>query len=85
MRAVKDDIIVKKIFKDKEGSILIPDTAKDGSGEFYGDVVSVGPENTTGVKEGDKVLFTRHEGFEISSKGEKFYRLRQLWVLAVVA
>lgn len=66
IRAVNDDVIVKAEYDEKSGLIYIPDQAKIESGEFYGEVISIGPEYPfrNEIKVGDRVVFTRHEGME---------------------
>lgn len=84
-KAVNDDVIVKLIHeKESTHGIIIPDQAKAADADFYGIVVSVGPENKEGLKKGQKVLFMRHEGFVLSEDGEEYHRLRREWVLAVL-
>lgn len=84
-RAVNDDVIVKLIHeKESAHGIIIPDQAKANDAEFHGLVVSVGPENKEGLKKGQKVLFMRHEGIQISEDGETYHRLRREWILAIL-
>lgn len=83
IQAVNDDIIVRPVFKEGIGAILLPDQAKPQEGEFYGTVVSVGPLFQEEIKPGQKVLFTRHEGFKLEAE-ETLLRLRPSWVLGVL-
>ena len=89
VNAVNDDVIVTLEFKEQSsGGIYLADQAKSADGEFYGIVVSVGPDYKENVKPGDKILFTRDgqtpEGLLIESDGQKYWRLRAQWVMAVV-
>lgn len=84
IKAVNDDIIVTPVFKEGIGAILLPDQIKPQEGEFYGIVESVGPEFPEEIKQGQKILFIRHEGFNVDDNGQKKIRLRKEWVLGVV-
>lgn len=85
-KAVNDDVIVKLIHeKESFHGIIIPDMAKAEDAQYYGLVVSVGPENKFGLKKNQKILFTRKEGFEIREDEEVFLRLRREWILAVLS
>jgi len=74
----------------KKGSIIIPDTAKEKPQE--GEVVAVGKGrlNDKGdriepeVKTGDKVLFRKYSGTEISIENEKFLILQENEILATI-
>lgn len=84
-RAVNDDVIVRLVHeKESYHGIIIPDQAKADEAQYYGVVVSVGPESTYGLQENQKILFTRKEGFEIREGEEVFLRLRREWILAVL-
>ena len=85
IRAVNDDVIVTIEYEDQSsGGIILPDGGKVYEGEFYGTVVSVGPGYKYGLNRGDKVMFIRHEGFEMEKDGARYLRLRKEWVLARV-
>jgi len=74
----------------KKGGIIIPDTAKEKPQE--GKVVEVGPGRTTEdgkkvnleVKKGDKVLYGKYSGTEITLDGDEFLIMRESDILAVV-
>ena len=77
-------VIVRVEYKKKQGSIIIPDGAKRDSGEYWGVVMSVGPEYPDKtLKEGDKVIFDRNEGYKIKPYygdwKEEFYAVKQRW------
>jgi co-chaperonin GroES (HSP10) len=76
LQAVGDQVIVRQFYHEKEGSIYIPDTAKKYNAAFYGEVISVGPESKEDIKVGDKIAWTRHEGFEIEHDGIVYLALR---------
>jgi len=74
----------------KKGGIIIPDTAKEKPQQ--GEVMEVGPGRTTEdgkrvtleVKKGDKVLYGRYSGTEITLNGSEYLILREADVLAIV-
>jgi chaperonin GroES len=74
----------------KKGGIIIPDTAKEKPQE--GEVVAVGKGrlNSKGeriapeVKAGDKVLFRKYSGTEISLDDEKYLILQENEILATI-
>ncbi len=72
-----------------KGGIILPDTAKEEKSE--GKVIAVGPGKTlesgkvqpVEVKKGDRVLFGKWGGDDISVEGKKHKILRESDVLAV--
>ena len=74
----------------KKGNIIIPDTAKEKPQE--GEVVAVGKgrRNEKGdriepeVKKGDKVLFRKYSGTEISVAEEQYLILQENEILATI-
>ena len=74
----------------KKGGIIIPDTAKEKPQE--GEVVAVGKGRRTEkgervaleVKAGDKVLFRKYSGTEISIENEKYLILQENEILATI-
>jgi chaperonin GroES len=92
VRPLHDRILVKRIESEAKtkGGIIIPDTAKEKPQE--GQVIAVGPGrvNDEGkvtpldVKKGDKVLFGKYSGSEITLDGEEHLIIREDDVLAVL-
>ena len=71
------------------GGLYIPDTAKEKPQQ--GEVVAVGPGRfekdkrvPMDVKVGDKVLYGKYSGTEVTIDGEQFLILRESDVLAVI-
>jgi chaperonin GroES len=65
--------------------IIIPDSAKEKPQN--GTVIAVGPgtkDVTMGVKVGDKVLYGKYAGTELSLDGKDYLIMRQSDILAVV-
>ena len=87
------DRVVVKALEESEtmrGGLYIPDTAKEKpqQGEI---VVAVGPGRTEDgtkvameVKVGDKVLYGKYSGTEVTIEGETYLILRESDVLAVI-
>ena len=92
LKPLGDRIVVKALDaqeKTKSGLVL-PDTAKEKPQE--GKVIAIGPgrlldEGTVKsleVKNGDRVLYGKYSGTEVSIEGEDYLILREDDVLAVV-
>ena len=87
------DRIVVKPLEDTEtmrGGLYIPDTAKEKPQQ--GEVIAVGPGKITDdgkriapeVKEGDRVLYGKYSGTEVTVTDEQYLILRESDVLAIV-
>jgi len=92
VRPLHDRIIVKRIEEgeQKVGGIIIPDTAKEKPQQ--GEIIAVGPgrfEKDVRVpmelKVGDKVLYGKYSGTEVTIDGEQLLILRESDVLAVIS
>ena len=92
VRPLRDRLLVRRV-EEKEtarGGIVIPDTAKEKPME--GEVLAVGNgkllENGTkvalDVKAGDRVLFGKYSGTEITVDGEDVLIVREDEVLAIM-
>lgn len=90
---LNDRILVKRIEAEevKQGTIIIPDTAKEKPQE--GEVVAVGKgrllENgqrqPLEVKKGDKVLFGKYAGTDVTIGGEEYLIMREDDVLGIIS
>ena len=86
------DRVVVRALEDTEqmrGGLFIPDTAKEKPQQ--GEIIAVGPgryEKNTRVpmelKTGDRVLYGKYSGSEVTIDGEQFLILRESDVLAVI-
>jgi len=93
IRPLHDRVLVKRIEEEAKtkGGIIIPDTAKEKPQE--GRVVAVGSgkvlEDGTvrplDVKAGDRILFGKYSGSEITLDGDEHIILREEDVLAVLS
>ena len=92
LKPLHDRIVIKQLeAQDKTKSgLVLPDSAKEKPQE--GKVVAVGPgrlsdEGTVkalDVKAGDRVLYGKYSGTEVSIGGDEYVILREEDVLAVV-
>jgi chaperonin GroES len=86
------DRVVVKALEDTEqmrGGLFIPDTAKEKPQQ--GEIIAVGPGRyeknvrvPMEVKVGDKVLYGKYSGTEVTINSEQYLILRESDVLAVV-
>ncbi len=88
-----DRVIIKPSEAEEKtkGGIILPDTAKEKPIE--GTVVATGPGKSTddgklvkiGIKVGDKVLYGKYSGTEITVEGEEYLIMRESDVFAIVS
>jgi chaperonin GroES len=87
-----DRVVVKAMEEAEQmrGGLYIPDTAKEKPQQ--GEVIAVGPGRTEDgkrvpmeVKAGDKVLYGKYSGTEVTIDGDQFLILRESDILAVVS
>jgi chaperonin GroES len=91
IRPLQDRIIVKRIDEEEttKGGIIIPDTAKEKPQEAKviavgkGKVKEDGTVQPLDVKKGDRVLFSKYSGTEITIEGEEHLIIREDDVLGV--
>ncbi len=93
IRPLRDRIIVKRIEEEEAtaGGIIVPDTAKEKPQE--GKVVAVGKGlirddgklQKLDVKKGDRVLFGKFAGTEVTLDGEEHLIISEDDVLGIVA
>jgi chaperonin GroES len=92
IRPLQDRIVLTRVEEETQtaGGIIIPDTAKEQSQE--GDVVATGKGKVRedgkvtplDVKKGDRVLFGKYAGNDVTIDGEDYVILREDDVLAVM-
>ena len=92
IRPLQDRVIVKRVEEEEKtkGGIILPDTAKEkpqeaeviavGKGKVSDEGKTIVPE----VKAGDKVLFGKYSGTEISVDGKEYLILKEEDILAIV-
>ena len=92
LRPLADRVIVKPMETEEitKGGIIVPDTAKEKPIE--GTIVAVGPGKVTEdgklfkleVKEGDKVLYGKYSGTEVTVEGEVYLIMRESDIFAII-
>jgi len=92
IRPLEDRIILKPMEAEQKtaGGIIIPDNAKEKPQK--GEVVAIGPGKVSDkgqkieltLKKGDKVLYGKYSGTEVSVDGTDYLILRESDVLAVL-
>ena len=95
LRPLHDKVVIKKVEADEktEGGIIIPDTAASAEGKPQeGEVIAVGKGRLLqdgeilplDVKKGDKVMFGKYGGTEITIDGAEHVILSEAEILAVI-
>ena len=92
VRPLADRVMVKALEQGevKKGGIIIPDTAKEKPQE--GEIIEVGSGRITEegkkialeVKKGDRVLYGKYSGTEVSLNGSEYLIMREADILAIV-
>jgi chaperonin GroES len=92
IQPLSDRLVVKALEETEEmrGGLYIPDTAKEKPQQ--GTVIAVGPGRVTDegnklpmeVKEGDKILYGKYSGTEVTVDGDEVLIIRESDVLAIV-
>ncbi len=92
IKPLHDRVIVRRIEEGEQvrGGIIIPDTAKEkpqegqviaaGEGKYKNDGTRQAPD----VKAGDRVLFGKYSGSEISLDGEELLIMREDEILGII-
>ena len=91
-RPLHDRVLVKRLDKDEKspGGIIIPDTAKEKPSE--GKVVAVGSGTKSedgkvtalDVKKGDKILFGKWSGTEVTVDGDDLIIMKESDILGII-
>jgi chaperonin GroES len=92
IRPLQDRVIVKRVAEEgkTKGGIIIPDTAKEKPIEGKviavgnGKVLEGGKVRSLDVKAGDRILFTKYAGTEVTLDGEEHLVIREEDILGVV-
>jgi len=92
IKPLADRVVVKPLeeVEVKKGSIIIPDTAKERP--MQGEVIEVGPGKVEDgkkipmeVKKGDKVLYGKYSGTEVTIDNGEYLIMRESDILAIVS
>ena len=92
LKPLADRVIVKpsKAEEMTKGGIIVPDTAKEKP--VWGEVIAAGPGRTSDegkiivpeVKVGDKVLYGKYSGTEVTVDGEDLLIMRESDIFAIM-
>jgi len=92
LKPLADRVVIKPAPAEAKtkGGIILPDTAKEKP--VIGEVVAVGPGKVTDdgkkivpeVKVGDKVLYGKYSGTEVTVEGEEYLIMREADIFAIV-
>jgi chaperonin GroES len=92
IKPLADRVLVRALDEGevKRGGIIIPDTAKEKPQE--GEVIAVGPGRLSDkgeriapeVKKGDRILFGKYSGTEVTVSGDSLLIMRENDILAVL-
>jgi chaperonin GroES len=92
VKPLADRVLIKPMEASemKKGGIIIPDTAKEKPQE--GEIMEVGPGRVTEdgkkipmeVKKGDKVLYGKYSGTEVTIDNVEYLIMRESDILAVI-
>ncbi len=92
-RPLHDRVVVKRLAEAEKtkGGIIIPDTAKEKPME--GEIVAVGPGGRDeqgklvplDVKEGDRVLFGKWSGTEVTIDGQELLIMKETDIMGILS
>ena len=92
LKPLADRVVIKASPADEitKGGIIVPDTAKEKP--VMGEVVAVGPGKVADdgktiapeVKVGDKVLYGKYSGTEVTIEGDEYLIMREADLFAIV-
>jgi chaperonin GroES len=92
VKPLSDRVVVKPLEESESmrGGLYIPDTAKEKPSQ--GEVVAVGPGKVSDegarlemdVKVGDRVLYGKYSGTDVTLDGQEYLILRESDILAVI-
>jgi chaperonin GroES len=93
VKPLADRVVVKPLDDSEQmrGGLYIPDTAKEKPSQ--GEIFAVGPGKLSDegtrleldVKVGDKVLYGKYSGTDVTLDGEEYLILRESDILAIVS
>jgi chaperonin GroES len=92
MKPLADRVVIKPAPAEEKtkGGIILPDTAKEKP--VIGEIVAVGPGKISDdgkkipmeVKVGDKVLYGKYSGTEVTVEGDEYLIMREADIFAIV-
>ena len=92
-RPLHDRVLVQRIDEDEKtaGGIIIPDTAKEKPSEWKVVAVGSGTKSDDGsvtaldVKSGDKILFGKWSGTEVTVDGKELLIMKESDILGIIS
>lgn len=92
LKPLADRVVVKPSQAEEKtkGGIIVPDTAKEKP--VWGEVIAAGPGRTTDdgkhipmeVKVGDRVLYGKYSGTEVTIEGDELLIMRESDIFALM-
>ena len=92
IKPLADRVVIKPAPAEEKtkGGIILPDTAKEKP--VIGEVVAIGPGKVADdgkkvppeVKVGDKVLYGKYSGTEVTIEGDEYLIMREADIFAIV-
>ena len=92
LRPLHDRLLVKRLAEqdDRHGSIVIPESAKEKPQE--GTVIAVGAGRVSeggktvplAIKQGDRILFGKYSGSEVTLSGQEYLIMKEEDVLGIL-
>lgn len=92
IKPLGDRVVIKPAEAEErtKGGIILPDTAKEKP--VVGEIVAVGPGKVADdgtkivmeVKVGDKVLYGKYSGTEVTIEGDEYLIMREADIFAIV-
>ena len=92
LKPLADRVVVRpsKAEEKTKGGIIVPDTAKEKP--VWGEVIAAGPGRTSDdgkhipmeVKTGDRVLYGKYSGTEVTVEGEELLIMRESDIFAIM-
>jgi chaperonin GroES len=92
IKPLADRVVIKPAAAEEKtkGGIILPDTAKEKP--VVGEIVAVGPGKVSDdgkkipmeIKVGDKVLYGKYSGTEVTVEGEEYLIMREADIFAIV-
>lgn len=92
MKPLSDRVVIKPAQAEEKtkGGIILPDTAKEKP--VIGEIVAVGPGKVSDdgkkipmeLKVGDKVLYGKYSGTEVTVEGDEYLIMREADIFAIV-
>ena len=91
-KPLHDRVLVRRVESDEKtkGGLIIPDTAKEKPAEVEVVAVGAGARNEDGdrikldVKEGDRILFGKWSGTEVTVDGKELLIMKESDILGII-